>query len=217
MGIKWTEEEKRIVAEMYPTHFAREIAEKLGKTTSGVYNMANALGLKASREKLAKGGRMTAKHPNSIATRFKKGGQSPNKGKKMPEHVYEKLKDTMFKKGDMPSNYKPIGSERITKDGYVEVKVGDPSEWRPKHRILWEKENGPIPEGYNVQFKDGNRQNIKLENLYLISRAEQVRKENSVYARYPQELRHVIALKGAIKRKVNEYNKKQREDNGKES
>ena len=29
----------------------------------------------------------------------------------------------MFKKGNVPANHRPIGSERITVDGFVEIKV----------------------------------------------------------------------------------------------
>ena len=52
-----------------------------------------------------------------------------------------------------------------------------PAKWR-----------GPIPEGSNVQFRNENRQDIRIENLYLISRAEQMKGENSLCARYPEGL-----------------------------
>ena len=205
----WTEDEKRIVAEMYPDHFASEIAKLLGKPVSGVHRIAGLLGVKSSREKIIRAGKITANNPNSIASRFWKGRVPESKGKKRSPEVYEKVKRTMFKKGHLPVNYKPVGSERTNADGYVEIKVADPGKWSLKHRVLWEKEYGPIPKGYNVQFKDGNRKNVCLENLYLISRSEQLIKENSMVARYPQELRQVIMLKGALKRKINEHNKKQ--------
>lgn len=41
---------------------------------------------------------------------------------------------------------------------------------------LWEQAHGPIPKGYNVQFKDGNSLNCTMDNLYLISKAKQIRK-----------------------------------------
>lgn len=46
----------------------------------------------------------------------------------------------------------------------------------PKHRWLWEQAHGAIPKGYNVQFKDGDTLNCVLDNLYLISRKKQLRK-----------------------------------------
>jgi hypothetical protein len=75
-------------------------------------------------------------------------------------------------KGHKPWNYKPVGTERTNTDGYVEIKTADPNKWRPKHIIIWEKANGPVPKGYVVIFADGNKQNVVLNNLLLISRKE---------------------------------------------
>ena len=74
--------------------------------------------------------------------------------------------------------------------------------------MVWEEANGPIPPGYNIQFRNKNRQDLRLENLYLISRAEQMGTENSIHARYPEELKKVIRLKGAIKRQITEHYKR---------
>lgn len=215
MPKKWTDEEKRIVRDMYPDHFASEIAAMIGKTVSGVQQMARSMGVRASKERVAETGRRTAQNPNSIASRFGKGHASWNNGKKMDPEVYEKIKRTMFKKGHVSVNRRPIGSERVNVDGYVEVKVAEPNKWRLKHRVVWEEAHGPIPSGYNVQFKNGNTQDVRLENLFLISRAEQLRDRNSIHARYPEELKQLIRLKGSIKRQITEYNKKNR-NNGKE-
>ena len=79
----------------------------------------------------------------------------------------------------MPHTTKPVGYERITKDGYIEVKIKmRPSHpdcndnFKAKHRIVWEEANGPIPKGYKLTFLDGNKQNCSLENLDLITNAE---------------------------------------------
>lgn len=85
-------------------------------------------------------------------------------------------KGTQFKKGDVPANHKPIGSERIDRDGYTLVKVSDHKDWhkrwRHKHKVVWEEANGPIPKGYVVLFGDGNRLNYSLDNLILATRAQ---------------------------------------------
>lgn len=210
----WAKEEEDILRQMYTDHFADEIAEKLGRSKLSIYCHAASLGLKSSKEKIIEAGKLSCHHPNVVASQFKKGHISFNKGKKMPPEIYEKAKATMFKKGNIPHNYKPVGSERVNVDGYVEIKVGDPNRWRLKHRVIWEEANGEIPEGYNVQFKNGNSTDVRLDNLYLISKAEQMKTENSIYARYPEELREVIRLKGAIKRQLTERRKK---GNGKQS
>lgn len=206
--MKWTDEEKRIVAEMYADHCASEIAERLGRSVSGVYCQARAMGLKSPREKIVRLGKIGASHPKAVASRFQKGHVPENKGKKMAPEVYEKVKGTMFQKGHAPVNHRPVGSERITRDGYVEIKVAEPGKWRLKHRMVWEETNGPIPPGYNIQFRNKNRQDLRLENLYLIARSEQMGTENSIHARYPEELKKVIRLKGAIKRQITEHYKR---------
>ena len=215
MARTWTDEKKRIVREMYPDHTAAEIAAMIGKTVSGVQQMARSIGVRASKERVAETGRRTARNPNSIAARFGKGHIPGNKGKKMDPKIYEKIRNTMFKKGNIPVNHKPVGSERVLVDGYVEVKVAEPNKWRLKHRVVWEEAYGPIPAGHNVQFRNGNTQDVRLENLFLISKAEQMRDKNSIHARYPEELKQLIRLKGSIKRQITEYNKKNR-NNGKE-
>lgn len=103
-------------------------------------------------------------------TQFKKGHVPFNKGKKGTGG----WEPTHFKKGHKPWNYRPVGSERINADGYVEIKVADPRTWKAKHVLLWEKANGPVPKGHVVIFADGNQQNITLDNLLLISRRELV-------------------------------------------
>jgi hypothetical protein len=82
-----------------------------------------------------------------------------------------------FKPGQKPFNTMPLGSERINAYGYVEIKYSEKSgppnnRWKGKHVLIWEKANGPVPEGHVVIFADGNRRNFKLRNLVLVSRKE---------------------------------------------
>jgi len=112
---------------------------------------------------------------NGRDTRIKPGNIPPNKGKKGV--YYDGCQVSWFKKGQKPINTMPIGSERVTVDGYTEVKFSDKSgnpskRWKGKHTIIWEKKHGPVPKGYVVIFLDGNKQNFKLSNLQMISRAE---------------------------------------------
>lgn len=104
--------------------------------------------------------------------RFEKGQTSHNKGVKMPKEVYEKAKHTMFAKGHIPHNHKPVGSERINVDGYIEVKVEEPRKWRLKHNVVWEQHNGKIPRGSVVIFLDRDKMNVSIENLKLVKRSE---------------------------------------------
>lgn len=62
-----------------------------------------------------------------------------------------------------------LGSECVTEDGSVKVKVEMPDVWRRKHHIIWESLYGPIPQGYVVTFRDGNKTNLSPENLVLVT------------------------------------------------
>jgi hypothetical protein len=67
---------------------------------------------------------------------------------------------------------RPIGSERLNRNGYVDVKIAFPSVWKPKHYVVWEKEYGKIPNGYMLMFADSNRSNCSLDNLLQVSYQE---------------------------------------------
>ena len=199
---RWTPEQIDILSRMYWDHYATEIAVVLGRSVRSVYDKARLMGLKCSPEKISRSGRMSSNHPNTIAHRFRKGHVPDNKGKRMSPEVYAQVQGTMFKKGHTPHNHRPVGSERINVDGYIEVKVAEPNKWRVKHRIVWESVNGAIPRGFNVQFKNHNPLDCRIENLYLISKADQMAKENSFYAKYPKELQEIIHLKGVVNRAI---------------
>ena len=101
---------------------------------------------------------------------FEKGHIPFNKGLKGWNP--EKCKETQFKKGHIPSNAKPIGSERIDKDGYTVVKVANKNRWQLKHRMIYEQHYGKIAPSTVVIFLDGDRQNFDISNLKAISRGE---------------------------------------------
>ena len=103
---------------------------------------------------------------------YEKGHIPANKGQKMTAEQYEKCKATMFKKGNVPHNHKPVGSERIDRDGYTLIKIAEPNKYVLKHRYIWEQANGPVPEGHLIIFLDGNKQNFDLSNLTCITLAE---------------------------------------------
>jgi hypothetical protein len=106
---------------------------------------------------------------------FQKGNTSWNAGKKGWQ-AGGRSASTRFRKGQKPHTWNPIGHERVTKEGYLQRKVTDtgytPADYVEVHRLLWEEHNGPIPEGHIVIFKDGDRTNIEIDNLMLISRGE---------------------------------------------
>ena len=206
---EWTQQEEETLIRLYedPKVFPKDIAKMLDRTLPQVYNKARAMGLNAPMERIWVASRLGTQHPKSIATRFQKGHTPENKGKRVSPETYAKCQPTMFKKGHTPANHREVGSERINKDGYIEIKVAESKRWRLKHRIIWEQVNGEIPKGYNVQFKNHNPQDCRIENLYLISRAEQIAKENSYWAKYPKEIQELIHLKGVVNRAIHKAEK----------
>ena len=110
---------------------------------------------------------------SGYCSKFKKGVVPHNKGKRMSEEHYKKAAPTMFKKGHVPSNIRPVGSERISRDGYIEVKVSQ-NKWEKKHRAVWESVYGSIPKDCIILFLDGNKQNCDISNLEMIKRREGV-------------------------------------------
>lgn len=121
--------------------------------------------------------RQNHKLPSGFITRFKKGHASPNKGKKLSREMYLKASPTMFKKGNIPKNTVPVGTEKMI-SGFVWVKINNKikakktENWVLKHRYIYEQHHGKIPDGHNVIFKDGNRTNFDIDNLALVSKSE---------------------------------------------
>lgn len=114
--------------------------------------------------------------------RFVKGAEAYNKGRPFAPGRggnHPNAQRTQFKPGARTGRanemYKPIGTERMSKDGYLERKVHDglpmQSRWRAVHLVRWEEANGPIPKGHCLKSLDGNRLNTDPCNWQLISRA----------------------------------------------
>lgn len=111
---------------------------------------------------------------------------------------------TRFKKGHRPQTWVPIGSKRITKDGILQTKVSDtgytPRDWKSVHSLLWEAHNGPVPAGHIVVFRNGNRRDIRIENLELITRVENMRR-NSIH-NLPEALAETCRTLGVLHRHI---------------
>jgi hypothetical protein len=107
---------------------------------------------------------------NGRDCRFRPGQAAHNKGRK--GYCSPGSEKGWFKKGQRPWTYMPVGSKRINCYGYLDIKIADPNVWKAKHVLLWEKAHGPVPKGHVVIFADGNKSNIRLSNLLLVSRSE---------------------------------------------
>lgn len=140
-----------------------------------------------------------AHHPNAVATRFKKGNRT----------------------GRANDNYQAIGTERITQDGYREVKIHDgmplQSRWRLVHLVEWEAVNGPIPKSQCLKCLDGDRTNTAPSNWQMIPRALLPRlnggrhKKRLAYDEASPEVKPVLMTLARVEQKAHEI-KRQHKD-----
>lgn len=215
----WTNIEVDILRLRYPDTPAHKLVELLGVSERGVYAKAHSLGLKKTDEYLASphSGRLRPGSNQGGHTRFVKGQVPFNKG--MKGLTYPGCVATQFQPGrpaHEARNYQPIGSTRVSKDGYLERKVtDDPSlyparRWVGIHRLVWKAAHGPIPAGYVVVFRRGMRTHVEAEitvdRLELITRQELMRR-NTVH-NLPKAVVEVVQLRGALKRKINRLEKR---------
>ena len=166
---KFTDEQINFIREIAPGRYVSEITE--------MFNKHFNLELQVSQI-------VSCKHNHKIASgidcRFQKGMKPANKGKKgsMSPDQYKKCAATMFKKGNIPANRRPIGSERVdNRDGSILIKVQDghlQKNWMSKSRYVYEQAYGKIPKGHKIIFADGNNRNFNLDNLILVSNAEEL-------------------------------------------
>lgn len=169
---RWTAEEDRLLRAIYPDHDNEYVAVYLHRSRCSVMARARVLGLRKRPEVYE------ALHRKG---QFRKGQAPANKGRKietwMSAESIERSKQGRFKKGefraDNPSS-RPDGWEKVYADGYVWMKVSG-GKRRAKHRWVWEQAHGPIPKGMVIRFKDGDRTNCALENLFMVSQAENLR------------------------------------------
>ena len=154
---KWSEEEKEYLASIVKDRSYKEIAQLMKDRFNYDFTDGQIKGA-MNRCNLTTG---TMGH-------FKKGFTPWNKGLK----GYIGANKTSFKKGTIPPNQVPVGTESFMKGGYIKVKVADPNKWKLKHRLIYESHHGEIPKGHSVIFADGNIYNYDIDNLIAVSRSE---------------------------------------------
>lgn len=218
-GEPWSPEDLLKLTREYADRPTKEIAAELGVSEARVYSKASGLGLHKSEAfyESDKSGRIQRgrTHSAMIATQFKPGHVPWTAGTKGVVGQHPNSRRTQFKKGEMSGaaqhNYVPIGSYRLSKDGYLEQKVTDDPNlvparrWVGVHRLVWEAANGPIPDNHVVAFLPGRRTNvldeITIDALELVHRGEMARRNHP--RTHSPELAKLVQLKGAITRQVN--------------
>lgn len=214
-GRPWSREDDALLRRLYPDTPTPQVARRLKRTVAGVYGHADKLGLGKSPAYLASPAACRLRRGDHVGARFRfqKGHVPANKGLRRPGWSTGRMRETQFKAGQRGSRWQPIGSTRLV-DGYQYTKVRDirstkggrgfvpwTRNWKATHILLWEKKRGPVPPRHVLIFKNGDRTDIRLENLELIHRRALMAR-NTVH-NLPKPLAQTVQLLGALRRKIN--------------
>lgn len=172
MAKKWSKTEIDYLMANYTVLGNKAIGDVIGRSAASVKRYMYSNGIRRTLEQLHIIRSELSKRPNS----------------------------SHFKKGNVPHNSNYNGHERITKDGYVEIRVSK-GDYRLKHRIEWENKYGEVPSGYCLKCKSGDITDTSPENWKLITRIENMIR-NSKY-QYPEEFIPSVVLVNQLKTKIN--------------
>ena len=183
---RWTAWEIEYIRKEYPNRSNADLAEFLHRQPRAIQLKAHTLGIKKSPEFA-----LAQRELNQ----FKKGQAPHNKGKKRrfwaSDEAQQRMAKGQFKPGECRKTsptYRPIGHEKVYADGYVWIITEHGR--KQKHRVVWEQAHGPIPPDHCVKFKDGNRMNCSLDNLYLVSRADHARETRAALS--PEQKKEIM-------------------------
>ena len=165
----WTFEMDDFIVKNYSNMIFDDIAKHLNVSKPAIKNRVVKLGLKGKK---------------NIGC-FNKGDAPKNKGQKWDDYLtketQQRIIKTCFKKGHTPANHRNVGSVRKQADGYWYIKISDPRTWKPLHHIIYQEYNPEFRFGeYDVlEFKDGNKDNLHVENLFLTTRQESIKRSSN--------------------------------------
>ena len=153
---RWSEEEKAYLRKIAKNTPIKQIQEMMSRKFNYEFNRGQIT------KAMLRFGALNGNDP-----RFKKGDEPWNKGKKMNIDPWNK-----GKRLGPAYNRSDVGTERTDTKGFIHVKVSNPSGWKLKHHLIYEKHYGPIEEGYLVIFADKNKNNFDINNLIKIKKSE---------------------------------------------
>ena len=192
---RWTSAEDAVMREHYAHTPNSMLAVRLDRTAYAVKTRSTVLGLTKS----------AAYMRTAASGRIQPGSTPPNKGRKgMP--VHPNAQRTQFRKGNRPHTWKPVGTEVVNADGYLVRKISDDGprqrdNWREVHLLLWEQAGRELPPGHAVCFINGDKTDLRIENLELVSRADLMARNTR--HNLPPEVNELIGLRAALVRKIN--------------
>ncbi len=203
---RWSADHIAALRARYPDELTSGLAQEVGRSPRAVHEKANSLGLRKSAAFLASPEACLATVGTHLGKgyRYPKGYVPANKGV-LGWTPGGRSAETQFKPGRKPCNWAPIGSERVSKEGYLQRKLTDTGITRRDfvlvHHIVWRAAGREIPEGHPLTFLDGNNRNFALDNLALVSRQEMM-KRNSFH-NYGKDIAQLVQLRACITRQIN--------------
>jgi hypothetical protein len=167
----WEKEHLDYLREHYPFLTRSELIEAFNKQFNVCITMSSLISTLKRYKITARRNGILLPKKNRIP--WNKGRNYWNEPKY--KEAYQIVKANQFKKGNVPYNtYEndfTIVIRKVKERPYQFIRLAA-SKWVQYHRWIWEQEYGAIPSGMIVIFKDGNSMNCKIDNLELISMAE---------------------------------------------
>jgi hypothetical protein len=207
----WNEEDDQLLRAIYPDRPTADVARQLRRSVNAVHARADLLGLTKSAAYRASPQACRLRRGDNVGARFRfpKGHVPANKGLRRPGWGPGRMRETQFKpgqrSGQAAAHYMPIGSTRLV-DGYVYRKVSDVPNvpytvnWKPENHLIWIAAHGLLPPGHALRFRNGDRTDVRLDNLELVTRRAMMAR-NSIH-NLPQPLAETIQLLGALTRQI---------------
>lgn len=150
----WTEKEKEYLRSVKDGKTYEEIALIMSRKFDREYTRTQIQGA-MKRYKLSNGLNMAFKKGSIPWNKGLKGCIGPNK--------------TSFKPGNKSPNFREVGTERVQKDGYIEVKT-ESGKWILKQRLKYKEYYGAIPKNHVILFANKDKTDFRKENLIAITK-----------------------------------------------
>ena len=180
---KWTETELEYLREIAKGKYLSEIVELMSKKFNYSFRKTQ---IKSTMTK--------HKIKNGMKNKVPKGFEPWNKGLQIGNsHIH---------------NLKSVGDEYINSEGFVMIKLDNPSRWVHKHRYIYEQAHGEIGKNNVIIFLDGDKTNLSLDNLYCITRKQLMKmNQNNLFYSDPELTKTGIEI-AKLMLKVNEVKRK---------
>lgn len=207
----WSPEKvEKLIAE-FPHRKTEQIAAEMGFPYYTVSNKAYDLQLKKTAEFMTEHGQRLL-GTTGVSHRYPKGHVPANKGKKMPDELYERIKHTFFQPGQLPASTvhfgKPYLYQGKNKNGDVVPIwwIQESTNKRSAYLAYLCRQNGIDLTGKKPRLKPGfdHSRPPTMDDILIVTNAEHLM-QNSIY-RYPEEVVSLIKTRAVLTRQINKLN-----------